>query len=235
MVQSPSPNTFHRSASPLRTLFVSRRDGASQQLMSPHAPLEGHRQVGKATTCQEALGLCGRMRPDVLLLDLREPRADDDLTILSTIHERWPRVQMVAVSSPAIPSDLHDLCDTGGIRIVVETEPTRTLAELLEPRLASPQLPLTDSSLSPSTLACPRPRLTLHERQALGWALAGQGNQEIAERLGVNALTARIHVQNALSKIRARTTQAEGREERNSRPSAPPVREHAHPISAALP
>jgi DNA-binding NarL/FixJ family response regulator len=233
MVQNPSPKTFRRSISPIRTLLVTMREASVRQLMSPQAPLEGHQSVGAATTSQEALGLCGRTRPDVLLLDLREPRAGGSLSFLSTIHERWPQVQLIAVSGPAGQSDLQDLSDAGGIRVLVEAETTRTLAELIAPHFASPRPPLADQCLPPSPEARPRWELTSRERQALGWALAGQDNHEIAERLAVNPLTARLHIQNALGKIRAGATQTQAQGRWNSEPSARPVGEHARPFGAA--
>lgn len=233
MVQNPPPRTFGRSISPIRTLLVTMREASVRQLMSLQAPLEGHQPVGEATTSQEALGLCGRTRPDVLLLDLREPRAGDSLSFLSTIHERWPQVQLVAVSSPAGKSDLRDLSDAGGIRVLVEAETTRTLAEVMAPHFATPRPPLADPCLPPSPEAYPRWELTIRERQALGWALAGQDSHEIAERLAVNPLTARLHIQNALGKIRAGANQTQAQAIWNSEPCARPVGGHAHPLGAA--
>jgi DNA-binding NarL/FixJ family response regulator len=219
MVQSLSAKTFGHNASPTRTLLVTMREGSLHHLMSPQAPLEGYQRVGEATTCQEALGLCGRVKPDLLLLDLRPPRADSDLAFLSTIHQRWPQVRMVAVAGRADQPELQDLHDAGGIRVLVETEATRTLAELLEPLCANPRHPLADSSLR----ACTSRHLSAREQQALGLALAGRDSQEIASQLGVNPLTATLHVQNALGKIRAGATQAGAQAKQDSELSTRPV------------
>jgi NarL family two-component system response regulator LiaR len=54
--------------------------------------------VGEAGSGEEAVRLCERLQPDVVLMDLVMPGMDG-ATATRAIRERWPRVQVIALTS----------------------------------------------------------------------------------------------------------------------------------------
>ena len=54
--------------------------------------------VGEASNGEEAVRLCERVRPDVVLMDLLMPKMDG-VTATRLIHERWPGVRVIALTS----------------------------------------------------------------------------------------------------------------------------------------
>lgn len=53
--------------------------------------------VGEASDGQEALHVCERVQPDVILMDLVMPRMDGTAAT-RIIRERWPQVQVIALT-----------------------------------------------------------------------------------------------------------------------------------------
>src|SRR5579871_3252261 len=54
--------------------------------------------VGEACNGKEAVDLCHRLQPDVVLMDLMMPELDG-ITAIRMIHDQQPTVQLIALSS----------------------------------------------------------------------------------------------------------------------------------------
>ena len=54
--------------------------------------------VGQASNGREAVDLCEQFQPDVVLMDLVMPEMDG-VTATRIIRERWPQVQVIALTS----------------------------------------------------------------------------------------------------------------------------------------
>ena len=54
--------------------------------------------VGEARDGREAIDACGRLQPDVILMDLIMPELGG-VAATRTIHQRWPQVQVIALTS----------------------------------------------------------------------------------------------------------------------------------------
>ena len=84
--------------SPIRVMLVDDhavvRSGLSAFLLA----FDDFELVGEAADGAEAVGMCERSRPDVILMDLVMPRMDG-ATATRTIRERHPDVQVIALTS----------------------------------------------------------------------------------------------------------------------------------------
>jgi DNA-binding NarL/FixJ family response regulator len=173
--------------------------------------------VGEATTGREAVELARKFRADVVLMDIRMPEmdgieatrlitADDDLAgvrvlILTTfeIDENVLRALRAGASGflnkGVEPADLLD-----AIRVVASGE------ALLSPGATRSLIArfLSEPEPGPAPAPARLDVLTDREREVLTLVAYGLSNDEIAERLYVSPLTAKTHVNRAMTKLGAR-------------------------------
>jgi DNA-binding NarL/FixJ family response regulator len=173
--------------------------------------------VGEATTGREAVEMARTLRADVVLMDIRMPdldgieatrriTADEDMAgvrvlILTTfeIDENVLRALRAGasgfLSKGVEPADLLD-----AIRVVAGGE------ALLSPKATRSLIARFLDQPEPGALSAPArlDGLTDREREVLALVAAGLSNDEIAERLYVSPLTAKTHVNRAMTKLGAR-------------------------------
>jgi DNA-binding NarL/FixJ family response regulator len=173
--------------------------------------------VGAAATGTEAVTLARQTRADVVLMDIRMPEmdgieatrritTDDDLAgvkvlILTTfeIDENVLRALRAGasgfLSKGVEPADL-----LAGIRTVARGE------SLLSPKATQALITqfLEQPAPAPGAAAAPLAQLTDREREIAALVAEGLSNDEIAGRLFVSPLTAKTHVNRAMTKLGAR-------------------------------
>jgi NarL family two-component system response regulator LiaR len=160
--------------------------------------------VGEASNGQEALRACEQAQPDVILMDLVMPRMDG-ATATRTIRERWPQVQVVALTSFQEKELVQEALQAGAISYLLKNVSLGDLAEAIRAAYAGrPTLaPEATQALVQAASQGPTPGhdLTPREHQVLALMVEGLTNPEIAERLIISRSTARAHVSNILSKL----------------------------------
>jgi DNA-binding NarL/FixJ family response regulator len=173
--------------------------------------------VGEAATGREAVALARSLRADVVLMDVRMPdmdgleataliSADDDLAgvrvlVLTTfeLDEYVLRALRAGasgfLSKGVEPADLlHAIRTVAAGEALLSPAATRSLIGHF---LAQPQ---TGGGTSPAALDV----LTDREREVVALVGHGLSNDEIGERLFVSPLTAKTHVNRAMTKLGAR-------------------------------
>ena len=170
--------------------------------------------VGEAADGHEALALVRRVRPDVLLLDIRMP-GPDGLQVLRTITQdpRLAGTRVVIVTTfetdeyvlgavrdgasgfvlkDAEPADLvRAVRSAAAGDALLSPSVTRRLVELVGRRMPHAPVPAMD-------------RLTAREREIVAWVATGRSNDEIAAELFLSPATVRTHVGRAMLKLSAR-------------------------------
>jgi DNA-binding NarL/FixJ family response regulator len=174
--------------------------------------------VGEAADGQQAIDETVRLRPDVVLMDIRMPNldglaattaisADPDLTtvrilILTTFDEDsyvFQALRAGAAGFLAKDADTEDLLRA--VRVVAAGQALLTPAAtraLIEAYVARPE-----PSTPPSANAV-LTELTDREREVLALVGTGRSNEEIAAQLVLSPATARTHVSRIMTKLRAR-------------------------------
>ncbi|HEY2669752.1 MAG TPA: response regulator transcription factor [Rugosimonospora sp.] len=172
--------------------------------------------VGQADNGEEALELIARLRPDVVLMDIRMPGLDGLAALTRIVADPGLRgVHVVMLTTFTIDEYIFEAVQAGAAGYLVKnSEPedlirgVRAAADgdaLLSPavtrRLMSEYA--TRARLAPPTLR-QLDQLTDREREVLTLVATGLSNTELAERLFISPLTAKTHVSRIMTKLYAR-------------------------------
>jgi DNA-binding NarL/FixJ family response regulator len=185
------------------------RDGLTMLL----GRLPGIEVVGAAVDGEDALALADRLRPDVILMDLRMPRCDGVEAIRRLRNERHP-AQVIALTTYADDRSVLDALRAGARGFLTKDAGAGDIERALHAVLAggaaldpAVQHHLVDALSPPpvdADVAIPRgplpDGLTPREAEVLALIAAGLSNQEIAARIHVAETTVKTHVNHILAK-----------------------------------
>jgi DNA-binding NarL/FixJ family response regulator len=164
--------------------------------------------LGTAATGEEALGLVGRVRPDVVLMDLSLPGMSG-VEATRRITASNPGVCVVVLTAIAEEATLMDAIQAGAVgyllkdaavdEIVAAVDAATTGRSLVAPELVRTLLQRIRKEHP--VVEGPHPPLTDREREVLGLLVEGYDNAEIARRLYISQNTVKNHVAAILVKL----------------------------------
>jgi len=160
--------------------------------------------VGEAGDGEEAIRLCERLQPDVILMDLLMPKMDG-VTAIKAIKTRWPQIQIIALTSFKEKEYVEGALKAGANGYLLKDVSAEELINAVRRAVAG------QPSLSPEAARVlihnvsepeqPKLEMTAREQEILALMVEGLSNNEIAERLIVSQSTVKFHVSNILSKF----------------------------------
>jgi NarL family two-component system response regulator LiaR len=198
---------FMSASESIRVMIVDDHDMVRKGLatfLQVSADLE---LVAEARDGREALLMCEQVQPDVVLMDLVMPGMDG-MAATRIIRERWPQVQVVALTSFQEQGMVQEALQAGAIGYLLKNVSIDDLAEAIRAAHAgrstlAPEATqaLVKTARSTSEEPTPGHDLTPREHEVLVLMVEGLTNPEIAARLSVSRSTARAHVSNILAKL----------------------------------
>lgn len=160
--------------------------------------------VGEACDGREALRQVEQLHPDVILMDLVMPEMGG-VAATRAIHQRWPQVQVIALTSFQEKELVQDALQAGAIGYLLKNVTGDELDQAIcraysgRPTLAPEAL---EALIQPeSDENSPGNDLTRREHEVLALLAKGMSNLEIAERLVVSRATVKVHISSILSKL----------------------------------
>jgi NarL family two-component system response regulator LiaR len=188
---------------PIRVLLVDDhlvvRSGLSAVLMVN----DDLKLVGEAGNGEEAIRMCERFQPDVVLMDLMMP-VMDGVAATKVIRERWPNINIIALTSFKEKDLVEGALKAGAISYLLKTVSAEELASAIR-SAAVGQSRLSPEAAQVLIQGMKEPKvnydLTDREKEILALMVEGLPNNEIANRLVVSQSTVKFHVSNVLSKL----------------------------------
>jgi two-component system, NarL family, nitrate/nitrite response regulator NarL len=194
----PHTSTIHLVIADDHTLF---RD-AVRQLLSVEADV---RVVGEASDGEEAAERCGRLKPDVLLLDVSMPRLSG-IEALARIRTLSPGTAVVLLTAHIDRPDLFEALLLGVRGVILKSAETDGLLECVRSvaaggywfeqgtvgNLVATLRPPNGLSSLPRPTS--EPAFTQREREIMSAVVDGASNAEISRSFGLRDQTIKNHL-----------------------------------------
>ena len=173
--------------------------------------------VGEAANGREALLVCSRLRPDMLLMDVRMPEMDG-LAATRVIKARYPEISVLMVTMHENPDYLLEALKAGAAGYVLKDAPQEEVVAAVR-RVREGESPL-DSELAARLLrrlaseggargsrravrGSSSEQLTPRELEVLRLMKLGYTNRQVAGELVISLGTAKNHVEHIIAKLGA--------------------------------
>ena len=165
--------------------------------------------VGEASDGAEALSLCQKFRPDVVLMDLRMPTMDG-LTAIEKLRLEHPEIAVVILTTFNEDELMLRGLQAGARGYLLKDTDRTTLFNtiraaargetLLKPEMMARVLSMATDHASDEKLSEPI-HLTERELEVLSAVARGDRSKEIASHLGISERTVKAHLARIYSKL----------------------------------
>jgi len=178
--------------------------------------------IGEASDGREAVELCRRLEPDLVLMDVRMPGMDG-LEATRAIKANQPEVSVLVITTYENADYLLGAIKAGAAGYILKDAPSERMVNSMRRvlagewplnqelgvqlirRLASegPQASAVPWAAESSAKAAPPPLedFTPREVEVLGLLLRGKTNEEIAKSLSISRATVKVHVRHIIAKL----------------------------------
>jgi DNA-binding NarL/FixJ family response regulator len=202
-------------SAPIRVLIADDQGLVREGLATLLAAQDGIEVAATAADGQQAVALCDRHLPDVVLMDLRMPQLDG-VEATRQIRSGHPQIEIVVLTTYADDASILGALQAGARGYLTKDAGAAEIARAVHAAAAGQTL--LDPAVQQRLLAAaadgrPEPprhpaslpdELTPREAEVLGLIAAGLSNAEIAARLVISEATVKTHVNHVFAKTGAR-------------------------------
>jgi NarL family two-component system response regulator LiaR len=162
--------------------------------------------VAEASNGEEAVQLCAKHHPDVVLMDMIMPGMNGSAAT-RTIKEQFPNTQVLVLTSFTEAQLVREALKAGAIGYLLKDVAVEELAQAIRNashgqstlHRAATQALIQQQPARPEMIE----ELTERQREVLALVVQGRSNQEIAAQLYLCLSTVRFHVSTILAKLGA--------------------------------
>lgn len=158
--------------------------------------------VGEATTGAQAIDLADRLRPDVVLMDLRMPDIDG-VTATVRIRERHPNVHVLVLTTYDTDADILKAVEAGATGYLLKDTTREELLRAVRAAATGTSVltPAVASRLMDRLRAPRQEALSAREIEILEHVARGRTNKEIAAALFISEATVKTHLLHIFTKL----------------------------------
>jgi DNA-binding NarL/FixJ family response regulator len=196
------------TAKPTRVLIVDDHELAREALASILGREPDVEVVGEANDGGKAMALAGRLRPDLVLMDVRMPGVDG-LAATQAIKRDLPGTRVLLLTTYETTEYVLAGLRAGADGYLLKGASKQELLRAIRAVLGGEQLVQPDLAASilrgmareAGAVAAAEPALTDRQREVLRLLAAGRSNPDIASELQVSLNTVKTHVVHVLRRL----------------------------------
>ena len=182
-------------------------------LLDLHGDAQGQRLrvVGEAPSQAAAVAEAARLKPNVVLLDIRLPDGSG-LTACRHILAADPEVKILILTSVIDDALVYDAMSSGAHGYLLKEINAQGLCQaiidvaagkfILDPSLTTRVLNLVRSGSTPPSEQNKLAVLSVQERRVIALVAEGKTNKEIAEQMGLSDKTVKNYLSNVFEKLK---------------------------------
>jgi two-component system NarL family response regulator len=188
-----------RAKKPIRLLIADDHPVVRRGLAALIEDWRDMKLVDETSTGKEVIDLYRRLRPDILLLDLRMPEMDRVVAI-TAIRKQSPDARIIVLTVYDDEEDIYRAFQAGAAAYVLKDALPEELAETIRAVHAG-QTRVSPAVAATLTERLHEPELTPREREVLRLLVAGKSNKEIKAALFLSTSTVKTHLSRLFKKL----------------------------------
>jgi DNA-binding NarL/FixJ family response regulator len=166
--------------------------------------------VGEAANGEEAVNLAGKLKPDIVIMDIVMP-VMNGVEATRQIRQLYPAVSVLVLSAFSDTRHIVELLEAGargyllkssaGKELVKAIRAVRAGESVLDPEVTHKLVQRLTSLSRTAEERGSDGQLTARELEILKWAARGLSNKEISEKLFISLRTVKAHLTNIFNKL----------------------------------